>query len=168
MWSGLKHSSGKCLNAYSALPTAHVNQSSHRLPLFPFHLSPSNISLYLAFLSFNTEPRIQSETTNSLSSETTGRRRSHHSAGAGTWCWGWYEASVWCVCNCAHVCSTLGASCLSAKSMKPLLLGSVVVSEMWHGTRLWAFCCSTDGETWRNAEKNYDCHYWQCRGLIYL
>lgn len=41
----------KCLNAYSELPTTHVNQSSHRLPLFP--LSPSNISLYLPFLSFS-------------------------------------------------------------------------------------------------------------------
>lgn len=48
----------KCLNAYSELPTTHVNQSSHRLPLFPISLSPSSISLYLPFLSYLTESDI--------------------------------------------------------------------------------------------------------------
>lgn len=36
----------KCLNAYSELPTTHVNQCSYRPPLFP--LSPSYVSLYLS------------------------------------------------------------------------------------------------------------------------
>ena len=172
----------KCLNAYSELPTTHVNRSSHRLPLFPFSLSPSSISLSIFLLCvFPEDIWIQSETTDSGRR----RRRGQDREVAGAWCWGWYEASVLCacrlcVCVCVCVCLSVHTYALTQPFVCPINEAVVVgwlgvVSLALPGrsalfspaaapalARLSAFCCSADGGAWRNVGESYDSEGPQC------
>lgn len=135
-----------CRNActhISKLPTAHVNQRSYRLPIFP---CPCLLTYrYLNFQLFPTGI-VDSEQGDYLKEWNNKKPDQKPGAEAGM-------RQVLCtspkVCSCMQCCPLCLGS-LSEPSMRPLWWLLSEASCMDTLTQLLAFCCSADGVAWRN------------------